>query len=218
MFLLEKVGKYYLDGQTPRWIVRNLSFDGSDSRYIGIEGPSGSGKTTLLSMLCGLLVADEGSILFQDGSGPFDLTSASGRELRLFRRQQVGFIYQFFNLIPTLTVVENALLPLELTGKPALKDATLERLNELDLEHRADAFPTELSGGEQQRLAVVRAFAHNPKVILADEPTGNLDRGTASQVIDLLWSQTARSNSTLIVASHDAQVINRCDLVLALPG
>ena len=216
MFTLENVGKYYLDGKQQRWILQDLTFDFSGSRYIGIEGPSGSGKTTLLSLLCGLVVADAGTITFRDESLEFKLTSASAKQLRLFRRQHVGFIYQFFNLIPTLTAAENALLPLELTNQSSLKESAISRLESLGLQDRINAFPSELSGGEQQRLAVARAFAHEPKVILADEPTGNLDRNTAGQVINLLWEQTLQADSTLIVASHDPQVIERCDLTFGL--
>ena len=216
MFVLDHIGKVYLDGETERWILRDLSLDTSVTRFLGIEGPSGSGKTTLLSMLCGLVTADEGTLTFENNDGPFEFASASQKELRLFRRNCIGFIYQFFNLLPTLTAAENVLLPLELTRQPELQKKALARLDMLGLDNRHGAYPNELSGGEQQRLAVARAFAHEPNVILADEPTGNLDRSTASQVINLLWEEAARNNALVIVASHDPAVIERCDEVVAL--
>ena len=216
MFVLEDVGKYYLDGVEKRWVIQGLSYDFTQRQYVGVSGPSGSGKSTLLSILCGLVSADEGSITFTHEEDALHLESASPKILRDFRRRRIGFVYQFFNLIPTLTALENVLLPLELTRQQSLNDAARSRLDELGLGDRADAFPDELSGGEQQRLAVTRAFAHNPSVILADEPTGNLDRATASGVIDLLWRESARANATLIVASHDEHVIERCDDVLSL--
>ena len=216
MFVLDNVGKYYLDGVEKRWVLQGLSYDFTQQQYVGVSGPSGSGKSTLLSILCGLIGADEGSVTFNLQSDSLQLESASPKVLRDFRRRRIGFVYQFFNLIPTLTALENVLLPLELTGQQSLNDAARSRLEELGLGDRADAFPDELSGGEQQRLAVARAFAHNPSVILADEPTGNLDRATASGVIDLLWRESARAKATLIVASHDERVIERCDDVLSL--
>lgn len=216
MFVLDNVAKFYRDGDSKRWILRNFSHDFTRHQYICVAGPSGSGKSTLLNLLCGLVGVDEGSITFEQGGESVSLDTATPKELREFRRNRVGFIYQFFNLIPTLTALENVLLPLELTHQRSLDAVAQERLEHLGLGDRIHAFPDELSGGEQQRLAVARAFAHNPDVILADEPTGNLDRETASEVIDLLWRETARSDATLIVASHDERVSARCQNVLSL--
>lgn len=216
MFILDNVGKYYRDGDSKRWVLRSFAHDFTAHQYICVAGPSGSGKSTLLNLLCGLIGADEGSITFLQGDEAFSLDAATPKELREFRRQRVGFIYQFFNLIPTLTALENVLLPLELTRQRSLDALARDRLQQLGLGDRMNAFPEELSGGEQQRLAVARACAHNPDVILADEPTGNLDRATASEVIDLLWRETARTDATLIVASHDEHVSARCQEVLSL--
>lgn len=216
MFVLENVAKYYDDGDSKRWILRDFSYDFTQRQYICVAGPSGSGKSTLLNLLCGLVAADEGSIRFKQEGEVVSLSSATPKELREFRRRRIGFIYQFFNLIPTLTAIENVLLPLELTHQRSLDADARSRLQHLGLGDRINAFPDELSGGEQQRLAVARAFAHQPDVILADEPTGNLDRDTASDVIDLLWHETARTNATLIVASHDERVSARCQEVLSL--
>ena len=216
MFVLDRIGKRYHDGDAERWVIRNLSYDFTRHRYIGIAGPSGSGKSTLLSILCGLISPDEGTVRFRHNNEVLQLDSAAAKVLRAFRRRRIGFVYQFFNLIPTLTALENVLLPLELTQQQSLYDAARARLDTLGLGDRTNAFPDELSGGEQQRLAVARAFAHNPNVILADEPTGNLDRDTAASVIDLLWRETECADATLIVASHDERVIERCDEVLPL--
>lgn len=216
MFVLDNVAKYYHDGDSKRWVLRDFSHDFTRHQYTCVAGPSGSGKSTLLNLLCGLATVDEGAIAFVQGDDRVSLDRASPKELRQFRRHRIGFIYQFFNLIPTLTALENVLLPLELTHQRSLDEQARERLQQLGLGDRINAFPDELSGGEQQRLAVARAFAHNPSVILADEPTGNLDRGTASEVIDLLWRETARSDAILIVASHDQHVSERCQEVLSL--
>ena len=216
MFVLENVAKFYQDGDVQRWIFRNLSHDFSSHQFNCIVGPSGSGKSTLLSLLCGLINANEGTIRYIAKGEALDLTSASVKDLRAFRAHRIGFIYQFFNLIPTLTALENVLLPLVLTKQQDLHEAAEARLLALGLADRRHAFPEELSGGEQQRLAVARAFAHNPSVILADEPTGNLDQETGLAVIDLLWEETNRSNATLIVASHDERVSERCNHVLTL--
>lgn len=216
MFVLDDVAKFYRDGDAKRWVFRNLTHDFTRARTIGVIGPSGSGKSTLLSMLCGLLAADEGSVRFDHPDEPLQLEDASATSLREFRARRVGFIYQFFNLIPTLTARENVLLPLELTRQPELTDAAEARLLTLGMKERMHAFPDELSGGEQQRVAVARAFAHEPSVILADEPTGNLDRDTGLGVIDLLWGEVQRSGATLIVASHDERVSERCEDILSL--
>ena len=216
MFVLDTVSKYYRDGDSKRWVLRSFSHDFTQHQYICVAGPSGSGKSTLLNLLCGLVAADEGSIDFIHGGETISLDTATPRQIKEFRRQRIGFIYQFFNLVPTLTALENVLLPLELTRQRSLDSLARERLKQLGLGDRVNAFPDELSGGEQQRLAVARACAHNPDVILADEPTGNLDLDTASEVIDLLWRETARTDATLIVASHDERVSARCQHVLSL--
>ena len=216
MFVLNNVAKYYRDGDSKHWVLHNFTHDFTKHQYICVAGPSGSGKSTLLNLLCGLISADEGSIQFRRGEEVIQLGTATPTVLREFRRHRIGFIYQFFNLIPTLTALENVLLPLELTRQRHLDTIARERLHQLGLGARINAFPEELSGGEQQRLAVSRAFAHNPDVILADEPTGNLDRDTASEVIELLWRETARTEATLIVASHDERVSARCEDVLSL--
>ena len=197
-------------------MLRDFSFDFTQYQSVCIAGPSGSGKSTLLSLLCGLLKPDAGSIHFNHSDHLLELDQASTKQLREFRRDYVGFVYQFFNLIPTLTALENVLLPLQLADKREQQARATERLHTLGLGDRLDAFPEELSGGEQQRVAVARAFAHAPSVILADEPTGNLDQQNAREVIDLLWRESNAVQATLIVASHDEQVQSRSERVLRL--
>ncbi len=216
MFVLENVAKRFDDGDSQRWVLQDFSHDFTQHRFTCIAGPSGSGKSTLLNLLCGLLPVDAGSLCFQQDKGIFQLHTATSKELRRFRRHRIGFVFQFFNLIPTLTALENVLLPLELTRQPHLQKSARERLDQLGLGQRLNAFPGELSGGEQQRLAIARAFAHNPDVILADEPTGNLDRNTAETVIELLWRETQRADAKLIVASHDERISAKCEDVLML--
>lgn len=216
MYRLSHVGKYYKDGSDLRWVLRDLSFEISAGQIVGVEGPSGSGKTTLLALLAGLVTPAEGGITVSTDGSELRLETASLKERLHFRRQRVGFVYQFFNLIPTLTAAENVLLPLELTSQPEMHDEAIARLEQLGLKGRAGAFPAELSGGEQQRVAIARAFAHRPAVILADEPTGNLDRDTARESMDLLWHEATQAGTTVVVASHDERVISRCDPVLSL--
>lgn len=215
-FVLEQVTKAYQDGTTQRSVIENFSYDFTAYQSVCIAGPSGSGKSTLLGLLSGLLAPDAGSIHFKHQDLKLDIGAASSRRVREYRRDHVGFVYQFFNLIPTLTVLENVLLPLQLTKRTELKAVAVERLHTLGLADRIHALPEELSGGEQQRVAVARAFAHGPQVILADEPTGNLDQDNAKEVIELLWRETEKTNAMLIVASHDQNVQQRSESVLRL--
>jgi putative ABC transport system ATP-binding protein len=168
-------------------------------------GKSGSGKSTLLNLLSGLERPDEGEVLV-DGQS---LNALDDTELSLLRRNKLGFVFQFFNLLPTLTVKENLLLPLELSRK---RKNPLELLQRVGLEDRADAFPDRLSGGEQQRVAVARALIHDPVLVLADEPTGNLDETTGRQVLDLLVEMTR--GKTLLMVTHNLELAQRADRTL----
>jgi len=177
---------------------------------IAILGPSGSGKSTLLNLLSGIDLPDSGTILI-DG---VDIGALSERERTLFRRENVGFVFQFFNLLPTLTVLENLLLPLELTGVAAGGARAMQLLTAVDLAERADSFPDRLSGGEQQRVAIARALVHRPGLLLADEPTGNLDEETGSRVVQLLEDLVADAGATLLVVTHSRGLAARMDRVL----
>jgi putative ABC transport system ATP-binding protein len=181
---------------------------------VAIRGRSGSGKSTLLNLVAGIDVATAGEVLV-DGTA---IQKLSPRDRTLFRRNHVGFVFQFFNLIPTLTALENVRLPAELAGVDtrAADDRARDLLREVDLLERAPDFPDRLSGGEQQRVAIARALVGLPRLLLADEPTGNLDDATGRAVLDLLERLTRGAGRTLVVATHSDAVAARADRVLAI--
>lgn len=218
VYQLKNVSKGYRDGISTRWVLSNFNHQFRRNRITTIWGPSGSGKTTLLNLLAGLAVCDTGEVSYSIDGETAILNRISSRERLEFRKANVGFVYQFYNLIPTLTIRENVELPLELTKRWHLRDAALAHLDSLGLTDQLDAFPNSLSGGEQQRVAIARALAHQPSVLLADEPTGNLDHNNATSVINLLCDAVQKSNTTLIVATHDENVRARSDEVLELFG
>lgn len=189
-------------------VLLDVSFELRRGERVALTGPSGSGKTTLLNCLGGVDRPDRGEILFLDR----DLTRLSSDELAELRRARIGTIFQFFHLLPTLTAFENIELPLCLTGAPrASRQATVNRLLErIGLSHRAHALPGELSGGEQQRIAVARALAHQPTLILADEPTGNLDSANGAAVLELLRQLTDEFGCALLLVTHSAEAAAIC--------
>jgi len=201
-----------------RWreVLRGVDLLVNQGEHMAMVGQSGSGKSTLLHLMGGLDSPNSGEILFKG----IDLAGLAEPGRTLWRRQHVGFIYQFFNLIPTLTVIENVLLPLELNGisEFAGRHEALNLLNEVGLKDRADTYPDRLSGGEQQRVAIVRALIHQPELVLADEPTGNLDAATGEQVMDLLDRLVRAKGHTLILVTHSAEVARRADRVVRLVG
>ncbi len=182
--------------------------------FVALLGPSGSGKSTLLNLVSGIDTPDSGQVEV-DGVRLHEL---SEHERTLFRRDRIGFIFQFFNLVPTLTVEENLLLPLELKGEVggAGRARALELLDRVGLGDRAGAWPDRLSGGEQQRIAVARALVHRPSLVLADEPTGNLDQQTGAVILDLLAELLRDSKTTLLAVTHAPEVAARMDRVLSL--
>ena len=213
---VRRAAKHFDDGRGSRRVPVPVEFTAEPGRTTALWGPSGSGKSTLLNLMAGILVPDEGAVVFQDANGDsLDVSSTSERQRVRFRRRHLGFIFQFFNLVPTLTVAENVILPLELNGL-AGRSAALARLETLGLEHCAERFPETLSGGEQQRVAIARALAHEPAVVLADEPTGNLDGDNAETVTELLWRETGRAQCALVVATHNQRIADRADEVIAL--
>ena len=208
--------KHFDDGRGRRRVPAPVEFTAESGRTTALWGPSGSGKSTLLNLMAGILVPDEGAVVFHDANGDaLDVSSASERRRVHFRRQHLGFIFQFFNLVPTLTVAENVILPLEL-NRLTERSGALARLGTLGLADCADRFPETLSGGEQQRLAIARALAHEPAFVLADEPTGNLDAGNAETVTELLWRETERAQCALVVATHSQRIADQADEVVAL--
>ena len=209
---LENVTKSYAEGGQTRAVLQGVSANFPEGQFTAIRGRSGSGKSTLLNLIAGIDSPTSGDIFV----GPVCITNLSPRARTLFRRDNLGFIFQFFNLIPTLTVLENVRLPAELAGRPeaALRARALELLDRVGLADRRDVFPDRLSGGEQQRVAIARALAQDPRLVLADEPTGNLDDKTGNAVMDLLDSVTRQIGKTLIVVTHSRQIAGRADLVL----
>ena len=216
MYALANVGKSFRDGSTVRWILRDISLTIQEGETVVLWGPSGSGKTTLLNLLAGLLRPTKGIIEFKTGRQTFNLMNMDENRLTRFRRDHIGFIYQFFNLVPTLNVRENVELPIELTRRFELKEEAIHRLDTLGLTDRLSEWPSNLSGGEQQRVAIARSLAHRPRFILADEPTGNLDRHNARQVLDLLWRETESTGTGLVIASHSEDVLKRATKVVEL--
>ncbi|MBW8874056.1 MAG: ABC transporter ATP-binding protein [Acidobacteria bacterium] len=179
-----------------------------------LVGRSGTGKSTLLNLLSGIDQPDSGEVIVDGVS----LSTLSERERTLFRRERIGFVFQFFNLIPTLTVEENLLLPLELKGKVSReqREIALHLLEEVGLADRAASYPDRLSGGEQQRVAVARALAHDPLLVLADEPTGNLDLETGLQVLEILDRLTRRAGKTMVMVTHSSEVVGLADRVFRI--
>lgn len=182
--------------------------------FVAVIGRSGSGKSTLLKLIGGLATADSGAIRH----GEHDLAEMSESELTGFRRKELGFVFQFFNLIPTLTVTENVQFPLALNAVPrnVARTRALNLLEQLGLADCADRLPDELSGGEQQRVAIARALAHEPSLVITDEPTGNLDIETADEVLDLLILSCRQHGATLIMATHSREAAARADRVVRI--
>jgi len=177
---------------------------------LALVGRSGSGKTTLLNLISGIELPDSGEVWVGDTC----LSALNERERTLFRRHHLGFVFQFFNLIPTLTVLENVLLPLELSGRiEARRRRALDLLEEVGLAERRDSYPDRLSGGEQQRVAVVRAIVHEPLLLLADEPTGNLDEESGQTVLALFRNLVQRTDTTMVMVTHSREVASLADRV-----
>ena len=211
---LEHLTKNYQEGPHTRCVLCDLSVTLAQGEFAAILGKSGSGKSTLLNLISGIDLADSGSI-WLDGQ---NLTALGENQRTLFRRRKIGFIFQFFNLIPTLTVMENVVLPLELNGATT-RAARLQAgllLESVGLLDRAQTFPDRLSGGEQQRVAIARALVHDPLLVLADEPTGNLDEETGRQVLELLDRLTRQAGKNLILVTHSNEAAAMSDRVLHL--
>jgi putative ABC transport system ATP-binding protein len=211
---LENLSKSYQEGTHTRVVLHDVNAVFAKGEAVAILGRSGTGKSTLLNLVSGIDRADSGAI-WLDGR---DLTALSERERTLFRRRNIGFVFQFFNMIPTLTVWENVILPLELKGTSAqeIQQRSEWLLDEVGLLDRRDAFPDRLSGGEQQRVAIARALVHNPLLVLADEPTGNLDNTTGRQVLTLLDRLTRQAGKNLILVTHSRDGAATADRVLYL--
>jgi putative ABC transport system ATP-binding protein len=194
------VTKSYVMGATPTPVVQDVSFDIETGQSTAIVGPSGSGKSTILSLMVGLDSVDQGDIWI----GDVNITQLSESELAKFRAKSVGVVFQSYRLIPSLTALENVRLPLSIIGGRHEKERAESLLRDLNIGHRLHHYPSQLSGGEQQRVAIARAIIHHPKLIVADEPTGNLDTKSGAQVMALLKEYTAMS--TIVMVTHDPQL------------
>lgn len=204
--------KSYREGDREHVVLDGVNVSIEEGQRVAILGPSGSGKSTLLNLISGIDLPDSGTVRITGA----DLTSMSERERTLFRRERLGFVFQFFNLLPTLTVLENLLLPVELNGPVGKEELGRAEslLAEVGLSDRGDSFPDRLSGGEQQRIAIARALVHRPRVVLADEPTGNLDEDTGERVVSLLERLVEGDGLTLVVVTHSRELAARMDRVL----
>ncbi len=209
---VKALGKEVDNGGLPLKILQQISFAVMSGETVAIVGASGSGKSTLLGLLAGLDVASAGEIVL-DGQ-PLSALDEDARAA--LRARGLGFVFQSFQLLPALTALENVMLPLELAGRSDAAAVAKTWLQRVGLSERLHHYPKHLSGGEQQRVALARAFAPQPRLVLADEPTGNLDAATGAQVIDLMFELNAREGTTLILVTHDAALAARCQRVLQL--
>jgi putative ABC transport system ATP-binding protein len=193
-------------------ILKNISLDITSGRTVGLVGPSGSGKSTLLMVMAGLERPDSGEVVV-GGTSFKDLNEDA---LARFRGRNVGIVFQSFHLIPTMTALENVAVPLELAGASDAQERAAKELTSVGLAERLHHYPSQLSGGEQQRVALARALSPDPAILLADEPTGNLDEATGRQIIDLLFAKHAERGMTLVLVTHDVNLARRCDEVVRL--
>ena len=212
MLLARDVTKEYPSGARTLTVLDSISFEIAAGAFVAIVGPSGSGKTTLLGLLAGLDTPTTGRVIL-DGA---DLGALSEDARARLRGEKVGFVFQSFQLITTLTALENVSVPLELRGDADAADRARDLLARVGLGDRATHLPAQLSGGEQQRVAVARAFANRPRILFADEPTGNLDGATGARIIELIESLNRESGSTVILVTHDASLADRTDRIIRL--
>ncbi|NOZ54512.1 MAG: ABC transporter ATP-binding protein [Gammaproteobacteria bacterium] len=212
--LTKQVADLNLDANEPLVIVNDIHFAIKSGEIIAIVGPSGSGKSTLLGLLAGLDTPTKGKVLV-DGQDIFRLNE-DGRAL--LRAQKMGFVFQSFQLLPAFTTLENVMLPLEIIGVADAEPIARRVLERVGLGRRLQHYPQQLSGGEQQRVAIARAFAPSPRILLADEPTGNLDRHTGQQIIELLFELNQEKGTTLILVTHDMSLAKKCHRLLQLEG
>jgi putative ABC transport system ATP-binding protein len=212
MLIAREVTKEYMSGGRKLAVLRDVSFSIEQGEFVAIVGPSGSGKTTLLGLLAGLDTPTRGTVLLDEA----DLTRLSENDRARLRGEKVGFVFQTFQLIPTLTALENVQVPLELRGSDGATERARDLINRVGLTGRGHHFPTQLSGGEQQRVAIARAFANSPKILFADEPTGNLDHATGQRIFDLLHHLNADEGSTIVLVTHDSNLASRASRMIRL--
>ncbi len=211
---VQHVFKHYQIGETKIPVLNDINFEIAAGSTVAIVGPSGSGKTTLLGLCAGLDQSSEGDIILND----IKLTGLSEDKLAQVRNEHVGFVFQNFQLLPTLTALENVLVPMELRGMKNKQTEAMDLLEKVGLAGRADHYPSQLSGGEQQRVSLARAFANKPKILFADEPTGNLDAETSLIIEDMLFQLNKDSNTTLVIVTHDLDLAAKTQQVIPIKG
>lgn len=211
---VKNLGKTYHTGSKDLSVLREISFEAKQGDTLSIVGPSGSGKTTLLGLCAGLDKPTVGTVTLQG----VVLNTLSEDQRARVRNQHVGFVFQNFQLLPTLTALENVLVPLELSGAKKARNTALDLLKEVGLADRGHHYPRQLSGGEQQRVSLARAFANDPKILFADEPTGNLDEETGSRVEELLFTLNRERGTTLVLVTHDLDLAAKTQRIIRLKG
>jgi putative ABC transport system ATP-binding protein len=211
MIILKNISKRYPEGSGFRSVLEDITADIPETAFSVLLGPSGSGKSTLLNIISGIDLPTSGEIIINGQN----LTNMNEKRRTLFRRTQIGIVFQFFNLLPTLSVIDNVILPMELNGTKSkhAKSLAQDLLDTVGLLDRQNTFPDRLSGGEQQRVAIARALASDPPIILADEPTGNLDSGNANQIMTLLSDLHIKFKKTLVVVTHRNDFIKLADKI-----
>ena len=212
MLVARDLTKEYRSGENRLTVLRDVSFSIPQGAFVAIVGPSGSGKTTLLGLLAGLDTPTHGRVILDDA----DLTGMDEDQRARLRGEKVGFVFQSFQLISTLTALENVQVPLELRGDRGAAERARELLGRVGLGDRLDHFPTQLSGGEQQRVAIARAFANSPRILFADEPTGNLDSDTGAHIVELLEGLNRESKTTIILVTHDHTLAGHAQRIIRL--
>ncbi len=211
---VSQLGKTYTSGSRDLTVLDDINFELEEGATLAIVGPSGSGKTTLLGLCAGLDEPDRGSVELCG----YDLNTLSEDERARLRNEEVGFIFQDFQLLPTLTAIENVSVPLELKGSKKASKVAMELLTRVGLAERAHHYPSQLSGGEKQRVAMARAFSNRPSILFADEPTGNLDEETGEKIIKILFDLNKEAGTTLVIVSHDLELARKNEHILRLKG
>ena len=211
---IKNLSKVYSSGTKHLKVLDDVNFTIDQGESMAIVGPSGSGKTTLLGLCAGLDVPSSGEVFLNE----MKLSALSEDDRAYVRNQHVGFVFQNFQLLSTLTALENVMVPMELRGEKGIRNKAEQLLERVGLKDRLDHYPTQLSGGEQQRVAIARAFITSPKILFADEPTGNLDEETANKITDLLFSLNKEENTTLVLVTHNMELAEHTQRILHIRG